>query len=300
MATTELVTREVKKKKAKDAVTLAKIRELAKGIEVPASNIAREDVGDTTQQVIQATEEAHHLVSLEAENLLRIADVEASAKAQEDVAAGLGAAAPEAVTGNPVSLHSEDVIVVEFDSTPSTYTQSTSSSSSIDLDNIPLGQLYQTKSPKKTSQKIPFEPMIPSVNERIDNMSEMCNKVCERLPFNHPLQPPMIQPLNMVPAGKNVESSSSQPTTSQTAETFMIDNLVSHYSDELSEVRPNLQKSPQVTTMEVTLETPPHQAPNLQMASSTSPEHVPTPEHVVSEHIVPEQLVPEHVVSFCL
>jgi hypothetical protein len=38
-----LVTREVKKKKAEDAATLAKIRELAKGIEVPASSIAKEE-----------------------------------------------------------------------------------------------------------------------------------------------------------------------------------------------------------------------------------------------------------------
>lgn len=96
--------------------------------------------------------------------------------------------------------------------------------------------------------------MIPNVNERIGNISEICNKVCERLPFNHPFQPPMIQPLNMVHADINVESSSSQPTTSQTAETSVIDNLGSHYSGELPEVRPTLQKASEVTTMEVTLE----------------------------------------------
>jgi hypothetical protein len=41
--------------------------------------------------------------------------------------------------------------------------------------------------------------MIPIVDQRIGNMSEMRNKVCERLPSNHPFQPPMIQPLNVVP-----------------------------------------------------------------------------------------------------
>jgi hypothetical protein len=40
---TDLVTREVKKKKMEDAAALEKIRELAKGIEVPASSIAKED-----------------------------------------------------------------------------------------------------------------------------------------------------------------------------------------------------------------------------------------------------------------
>jgi hypothetical protein len=48
-AATELVTREVKKKKAEDAATLAKIKELAKGTEVPTSSIAREDVGVVAQ-----------------------------------------------------------------------------------------------------------------------------------------------------------------------------------------------------------------------------------------------------------
>jgi hypothetical protein len=51
-AATGLVTREIKRKKAEDAATLAKIRELAKGIEVPASSLAREDAGVVAQQVV--------------------------------------------------------------------------------------------------------------------------------------------------------------------------------------------------------------------------------------------------------
>lgn len=33
------------------------------------------------------------------------------------------------------------------------------------------------------------------------------------------------------------------------------------------------------------------------MTTSTSPEHIPTPEHVAPEHIVPEQLASEHIIS---
>jgi hypothetical protein len=195
VATTELVTREVKKKKAEDAATLAKIRELAKGIEVPASSIAKEDAGVVAQQLVQDTKDLQEMSTSEAENLLMIADVEATAKAQEDVAAGSGAAAPEADIGNPVSPKSHTVIEVESDLTQSTSSQSTSSLSSSELDDIPIGLVYpttkkglssSTKIYKKPSQNIPFEPMIPSVNERIGNMSEMRNKVCERLPPNHP------------------------------------------------------------------------------------------------------------------
>jgi hypothetical protein len=132
--------------------------------------------------------------------------------------------------------------------------------------------------------------MIPSVNERIGNMSEMRNQVCERLPLNHPFPPQIIQPLNMVPPEVNVEisSSSSQPSsTKPTQETSMLDNLVSHYSGELPEVRP--------ITMEVTLESPLHQAPNQQMTTTTSYELVSSPEHVVPEHAIPEHAIPETV-----
>jgi hypothetical protein len=131
--------------------------------------------------------------------------------------------------------------------------------------------------------------MIPSVNERIGNMSEMRNRVCERLPPNHPFQPQIIQPLNVVPADVNVESSSSQPpSTNQNKETSVLDNLVSHYSDELPGVEPNSQRASEVVSMESTLESPQHQAPNSQMASTTSPEHIFSPEHIGHELVIPE------------
>jgi hypothetical protein len=47
--------------------------------------------------------------------------------------------------------------------------------------------------------------------------------------------------------------------------------------------------------MEVALESPCHQALNLQMALTTCP-NVSTPKHVVPELSVPEQLVPEQLV----
>jgi hypothetical protein len=118
--------------------------------------------------------------------------------------------------------------------------------------------------------------MIPSVDERIWDMSEMKNKVCERLPPNHPFQPPMIQPLNFIPAdadvigehigsepsNPNVESLSHPSSTTQTSETSVLETLVSHYSSELPGVEPNLQRASEVASMEVALESPQEQAPN--------------------------------------
>jgi hypothetical protein len=111
--------------------------------------------------------------------------------------------------------------------------------------------------------------MIPSVDERIGEMSEMRNKVCENLPLNHLFQPQIIQPLNMVvPDEVNVESSSSQPpSTNQTQDTTVLDNLVSHYIGELPEVRQHSNKASEVASKavayeEVTSESPQQQTPS--------------------------------------
>jgi hypothetical protein len=156
--------------------------------------------------------------------------------------------------------------------------------------------------------------MIPNVDERIGDMSEMRNKVCERLPPNHPFQSPMIQPLNFIPADADVigehigsessnpnpESSSSHPSsTTQTPGTSILENLVSHYSGELPGVEPNLQRASEVASMEVALEIPQQQAPNAQMASIIHP-IVPVPEQVASEHTGSEQTVPEQAESLAI
>jgi hypothetical protein len=65
-ATTNLLTIEVKRKKAEDAATLQKALELAKEIEVPASSIVRKDAGAIAQEVIKATEEVQEMVAIEA------------------------------------------------------------------------------------------------------------------------------------------------------------------------------------------------------------------------------------------
>jgi hypothetical protein len=109
----------------------------------------------------------------------------------------------------------------------------------------------------------------------------------------------MIQPLNMVPSEENIESSSSQPpSTNPTQDTTVIDNLVSHYSGELPEVRPSLQRASEVGSKEVASESPQQQPPNLQMTSTIRPVHVSSSEHVsTSEHVsIPEPVVPEHIV----
>jgi hypothetical protein len=126
------------------------------------------------------------------------------------------------------------------------------------MDDVPLNKIYanlhkslspssSTKHKKKPNDDS-FEPMYPSVQERIHVMAQIRFNVCARLPVDHPLQPSMIEPISFVPANAEViskqvgsrsanfnESSSSHPTSiTQTSEPSVFENLVSHYSGELS------------------------------------------------------------------
>ena len=111
--------------------------------------------------------------------------------------------ASEGTQGNIDSLHTVNIIEIESSSTSPSYSTSisTSISNSSDLDDVPLNKIYtsinkslspSTKLKKKPSDET-FEPMYPSVLERIGEMSQMRVDVCARLPADHPLQPPMIE-----------------------------------------------------------------------------------------------------------
>jgi hypothetical protein len=100
-------------------------------------------------------------------------------------------------------------------------------------------------------------------------MSQMRVNVSARLPANHPFQPPMIEPLQSIPADAETVSkpavsesanlheslSHSKPTT-HTSEPSVLENLVNHYSGELPGVEPNLEKASRVIFDEITLESP--------------------------------------------
>jgi len=115
--------------------------------------------------------------------------------------------ASEASRGNTDSLHTAKVIEIESSST-SISTYSTSS----DLNDVSLGRIYSTiskgPSPYTKLQKKPdddaFEPIYPSVLERIGEMAQMRINVNTRLPVDHPFQPLVIEPLQSIPADAEV------------------------------------------------------------------------------------------------
>jgi len=92
--------------------------------------------------------------------------------------------------------------------------------------------------------------MYPNVQERIIDMQQMRIDACKNLPKNHPLQPPVIEPIQSIPAAVEGEgdcvgtdlantivssSTPNSPTTQSTeiTEQSIIPNLESHYSGEL-------------------------------------------------------------------
>jgi len=113
------------------------------------------------------------------------------------------------------------------------------------MDDVPLNRVYSnlnkslSPSPSTKTSKKPdydaFVPMYPSVEERLIDMQQRRINVCKNLPVDHPLQPPMIDPIQFVPADPegvddhtwtyiaNIDVSSSQPIsqtqTTQTTQT---------------------------------------------------------------------------------
>jgi len=147
-------------------------------------------------------------------------------------------------------------------------------------------------------------------------MSQMRVDICNKLPANHPFQPPMVEPLNIAPADAEgsyepagstsatttTSSKSNQPTlvkplnfaqTQTHTETCepsnsqpksptkqpgpnVLDQLVSHYFGELPEVESELQKSSKVASDEVASESPQQQA---------EPQTALTKIQIIPEHI---------------
>jgi len=171
---TELVTREVRRKKINDEV-VQRVVELASQITVPASSLVKEDAAQAAHQVIEAAAMVQEFAAFEAE-VVGMVDV---AEAKEgNTGTSEAAESSEAHEGKSDALQS-NIDIVELGSSSDTRTNSTTSSSSSisssDEDDVPLSKMYSSinKIPStKTSQKADdtFEPMYPSVQERMIDM----------------------------------------------------------------------------------------------------------------------------------
>jgi len=290
--------------------------ELAKQIEVPASSIAMEDAAEAAQEVIKAVEVVQELTATEAKVLALVTSEEAQ---EGNIVASEALDSSEAPEGISETLHT-DVEIVELRSSSSSDIRSTSPSSSSsttssDPDDIHLSKVYLTlnkalsPSPSTKTTKKPddtFVPMYPSVEERLISMQQRRIDACKHLPADHPLQPPVIEPIQFIPAATEGESdcvgtdladtivSSSTPNTPPTqtieiSEPSIISNLESHYSGELPGYVSNSQIASDIASDEVMTECPPQHTLNSEMATSTNNDFVLIHEILVHELTVPEQ-----------
>jgi len=248
------VAREVKRRKEIDAV-VEKALQLAKEIKIPAKVLAKESTVEAAQLGLELTKSLKQMAvagdMVEAE----IGDmtVEATEIAQEE--AGSEAVALEAPKGNPDSLQTTaEIVNIASSTSPDTRSNSLSSSSSTssNMDDVPLNIVYTTLNKAlsslpstKTSKKPDYDtfvPMYPSVEERLVDMQQRRIDACKNLPASHPLQPPMIEPIQSIPVdaegavdytatnSTNIDVLSSHPnsptqttqTTTQTSELSII------------------------------------------------------------------------------
>ena len=119
-------------------------------------------------------------------------------------------AAPESATVAETSEASTKII--QISDSPTTIPPSLSPSNESDHDERPLGQ--RIKMLPKLSPKS-FELKYPAILQSIGEMSQMRVNVCNRLPADHPFQPPIIEPLNMIPANNPKSSQTNQQTPLQ-------------------------------------------------------------------------------------
>ena len=318
---TELVTREVRRKSVNDEAVQRAV-ELASQIEVPASSLLKEDAALAASQVVEAAAVIQNLAVSEAE-VLGFVEV---TEAKEEIAGTLGAAETSETYVSMSDALTSNVEIVDLGSTSETLTNSPDSSSSSfilsssDEDDIPLSKIYssinKTPSKTKTSQKPDdiFEPMYPSVQERMIEMQQKRIDACKYLPADHPLQPPVIEAIQGIPAvaeggddpvgtnlasGSNVSSKSISPSTHNTdiPEPSILSNLESHYLGELPEYVPNLQTTSDIASDEVMAEDPQHQQPNSPTNNSVPTSEIPVPKQSTSEQSTSEQTASEQTAS---
>ena len=115
---TQLVTREVRRKKVNDEVVEIAV-ELPRQIEVPTSSIAREDAAEAAHEVIKAAEVVQELATTEAEVLALVASEEAK---EGNAGTSEALVSPEAPEGMSDTLHI-DVEIVELGSSSSSDTR---------------------------------------------------------------------------------------------------------------------------------------------------------------------------------
>ena len=272
---------------------------------VRKESLDQETITAAASEVIKASRAVQELTASEVENLVLRTASEVGAfehPASEDHSQS------ETLEGNPLSQS----IVAEIVTLGSS-SDSPSSSSSIDSDDIPLSRVvpslrYKIPSPSTKPHKEPatnafaFIPVYESIEARTIALQQTRINKCKNLPEKHPLQPPVIEAIQSIPASAKgasdlsgtcldvLDESVSTPNSptptpnnndNQTFEQSVISNIESHCSGELPEYQP--QMTSDITSDEVVIESPSQQQPNKNIDHINISDSIPLPEISVSE-----------------
>jgi len=195
--------------------------------------LLQKTTGEAAQAAIEISKDLQHLVA--SGELLKAPEEKTT---RSEVATSEAAAS----RGNPDVSNSANCIEVESGSETSIPSQD-----SFDLDDVALSVIYKdlslsTKPTQKANTK-PFETVYPAILKSIGEMSQMRVDLCNKHPADHPLQPSIIEPLNIELADTHTststhsnqsqtdtcEPSNSQPKSpTKTSEPNVLDQLVSH------------------------------------------------------------------------
>ena len=154
--------------------------------------------------------------------------------------------------------------------------------------------------------------MYPSVQERMIEMQQKRIDACKYLLADHPLQPLVIEAIQVIPADaeggddpvgtdlaseSNVSSKPKSPINQnlEIAETSILSNLESHYSGELLGYVSNLQTASNIASDEVMTESPQQQLQKSPSNTCVLTSAILVPELSDPEQTIPEQSVPEHI-----
>jgi len=167
MEASGLVTRELRNKKAANVAALQKAMKIAREIEIPASSILREDADVSAQKVVEAAEQVQEMASADDGNLLKML-----AEIQRIEASGTEEQASDASTEDH---QGKDSIHNAFENIADSKLSQLSSST----------HTSSTPSPSNHNSSGEYVPMVPSVQERIDNLLQRHVNVGQRLPEGH-------------------------------------------------------------------------------------------------------------------
>jgi len=196
---------EEKKKKKKKEQYLAEREEKLKSIgldscdEFYVQKLAEvREIADTVEQ--EAVKEAKEMLE----------QIQGTSEAVHE------SAAPESATvqisGNPSDLNSAKT--VQISDSPTIISPPLLLTNDSDHDEMPLGQRINML-PKPTQKPKPFEPKYSAVLQSIGDMSQKRVDICKKLPTDHSFQPPVIEPLNMIPTNNPKPSQTTQHTPLQ-------------------------------------------------------------------------------------